>query len=233
MPDLLTPKQLAEYLQLSERTVYRMLDRNQLPAFKVGGQWRFRKSAVDYWLDLRMHQLESAHLHEIQAGAVEPALSLRALLREENALIAVPAGPARDVVRAFVSRVVFPERVDVESVVERIMEREALCSTALPEGVALLHTARWESRVLAAHDLLAAGRLSEPIDFGALDGSRTDVLFLILARNERDHLVLQAKVARLCRERAFVDGLREARAAADVVSLVEATERRVFGSRSA
>jgi PTS system nitrogen regulatory IIA component len=231
MPDLLTPKQLAEYLQLSQRTIYRLLDRDQIPAFKVGGQWRFRKSAVDYWLDLRMHQLESAHLQEMQAGAVEPALSLGAVLREENALIAVPAGAVSDVVQALVSRVTFPERVDADLVVQRVMEREALCSTASPEGVALLHTARWEPRVLAAHDLLAVGRLSEPIDFGALDGGRTDVLFLILARNERDHLVLLAKVARLCREPAFVDGLREARAAADVVALVEATERRVFGSR--
>ena len=44
MPDLLTTRQLAEYLQLSERSVYRLLERGELPAVRVGGQWRFRKT---------------------------------------------------------------------------------------------------------------------------------------------------------------------------------------------
>jgi excisionase family DNA binding protein len=54
VPDLLTTKQLAEYLQLSERSVYRLLDQGDIPALKVGGQWRFRKSALDEWLDVRV-----------------------------------------------------------------------------------------------------------------------------------------------------------------------------------
>ena len=83
-------------------------------------------------------------------------------------------------------------------------------------------------RVLREHDLLAIGRLSAPIDFGALDGSRTDVLALVLAHNERDHLVLLTKMTRLCQEAAFVAGLRAAAAASDVVSLVRDFEGRVF-----
>lgn len=229
MPDLLTPKQLAEYLQLSQRTVYRMLERNQLPALKLGGQWRFRKSAVDYWLDLKMHQLDSAELHEIQSPLTKPALSLREHLAPPNALIAVAPGAVPEVVAAFLARVSFPGPVDVEAITGRILQREALCSTAIPEGVALLHTSRWEPRALA-HTLVAIGRLPEQVDFGALDGSRTDLLFLLLARDERDHLVLQAKAARLCREPEFLDGLRSAGGPVAVVALVDETERRVFGA---
>jgi excisionase family DNA binding protein len=47
MPDLLTARQIAEYLQLSQRSIYRLLERGELPATKIGGQWRFRKAAID------------------------------------------------------------------------------------------------------------------------------------------------------------------------------------------
>ena len=39
--EILTIRQLAEYLMVSEKTVYRMLDRSELPAVRVGAQWRF------------------------------------------------------------------------------------------------------------------------------------------------------------------------------------------------
>jgi len=228
MPDLFTAQQLAEYLQLSKRTIYRLVERNQIPAVRVGGQWRFPRSAVDYWLDMRLNVLPSVELAALQAEAAESAQPLSDALTEANALIAVPAGDKAGVVREFVARVEFPETADRELVVRRVLEREALCSTAMPGGVAVLHTSRWEPRVLRAHDVLAVGHLTAPVDFGALDGGRTAVLVLVLARNERSHLVLLTKMTRLCHEAAFVQRLSAAGSAADVRTLVEEFERTVF-----
>ena len=45
--DVLTLKQLAEHLQLSERTVYRLLGRGELQGFKVGWHWRFRRGPIN------------------------------------------------------------------------------------------------------------------------------------------------------------------------------------------
>ena len=70
MPDVMTTRELAEYLRLSERSVYRLLERGEIPAVKVGGQWRFRKSAVDEWLDLRFGGIEHA---ELDAGEDDDA----------------------------------------------------------------------------------------------------------------------------------------------------------------
>lgn len=228
MPDLLTAQQLAEYLQLSKRTIYRLVDSHKIPAVRVGGQWRFPKSAVDYWLDLRLREFDTPELHAMEADAAGPPLALSEAVSEFNALVRLDAGPPAEVVRSFVAAVQFSEPVDRELVVQRVLEREALCSTALPGGVAVLHTPRWMVRVLRERDVLAIGRLTAPIDFGALDGGRTDVLALVLARNERNHLVLLTKMTRLCQEEAFVVGLREARSGAEVVALVSQFERSVF-----
>jgi PTS system nitrogen regulatory IIA component len=230
VPDLFTPKQLAEYLQLSSRTVYRLLERNELPGFRVGGQWRFRKSEVDYWLDRRLHQLGTAELRELETDAEGDAPPPMAdLLDPRNVVFGLPGGDQASVVRGFVARLAFPEHADQELLVQRILEREAMCSTALPDGVALLQTPRIRPRVLAAHDFLAVGRLGAPLAFGAIDGSLTDTLVLVLARSERTHLLLLAKMARLFRESGFVYQLRHAATASEILDLIHTSERTMFG----
>jgi excisionase family DNA binding protein len=43
-------KDVAEYLKVNERTIYRMAAAKKIPAFKVGGSWRFSKSDIDAWI---------------------------------------------------------------------------------------------------------------------------------------------------------------------------------------
>ena len=47
----LTLRQVADVLQMSQRTVLRMAQSKQLPAFKLGGQWRLRESELAKWLE--------------------------------------------------------------------------------------------------------------------------------------------------------------------------------------
>lgn len=49
--DILTLQEVAEYLKVDERTVYRMVKSKQLPSFKVRNQWRFKKDALDRWME--------------------------------------------------------------------------------------------------------------------------------------------------------------------------------------
>lgn len=54
MPDqLLTTRELSERLQLDRITIYRLVNEGQLPALRVGGQWRFSANAIDAWLQNR------------------------------------------------------------------------------------------------------------------------------------------------------------------------------------
>lgn len=47
---LLTTRELEELLQLDRVTIYRMVKDGELPALRVGGQWRFSAEAIDAWL---------------------------------------------------------------------------------------------------------------------------------------------------------------------------------------
>ncbi len=48
--DIMTIKEVAAYLKLNEKTTYRLTSDGKIPAFKVGGSWRFRRSEIDRWI---------------------------------------------------------------------------------------------------------------------------------------------------------------------------------------
>lgn len=49
--EIMTMKEVAEYLKINEKTAYRLASEGKLPGFKVGGSWRFRQSDIDDWID--------------------------------------------------------------------------------------------------------------------------------------------------------------------------------------
>jgi len=51
MEKLLTLLQLAEYLQVSKEKLYKMAQDGRIPAYKVGGSWRFKLKRIDRWID--------------------------------------------------------------------------------------------------------------------------------------------------------------------------------------
>ena len=53
MPDIVTIKQLAEFLQVSDLTVKRAIKSGSLKAFKVGRDWRVEREKVIEWLKVK------------------------------------------------------------------------------------------------------------------------------------------------------------------------------------
>lgn len=48
--DVITIRELAIYLKMAEKTLYRLAAEGTIPGFKVGGSWRFRKTEIDKWI---------------------------------------------------------------------------------------------------------------------------------------------------------------------------------------
>ncbi|HPP10977.1 MAG TPA: helix-turn-helix domain-containing protein [Defluviitoga tunisiensis] len=51
MDKWLTLEQIAEYLQMSGSSIYKMAQSGKIPAYKVGKQWRFKKEEIDKWVE--------------------------------------------------------------------------------------------------------------------------------------------------------------------------------------
>lgn len=56
---ILTIKEVAEYLKVTERTIYRLAAAKKIPGFKLGGTWRFRHSDLDEWIAANLTNKDS------------------------------------------------------------------------------------------------------------------------------------------------------------------------------
>jgi excisionase family DNA binding protein len=46
---VMTVREVAAYLSVHPTTIYRLLKRNQIPAFRIGSDWRFNVETIDHW----------------------------------------------------------------------------------------------------------------------------------------------------------------------------------------
>jgi excisionase family DNA binding protein len=57
--EVMTIRDVAEALKLAEKTVYAMANEGEIPAFKIRGQWRIRRTDLDRWLDAQSRGVQS------------------------------------------------------------------------------------------------------------------------------------------------------------------------------
>lgn len=70
--EILTISELAELLKIAEKTVYVLAQRREVPGFKVGGQWRFSRAAIDLWIETR------SRVPQYPASAIEQSWAVGA-----------------------------------------------------------------------------------------------------------------------------------------------------------
>jgi excisionase family DNA binding protein len=52
----MTVEEVAAFLNVDKKTVYRMAQRGDLPGFKVAGTWRFRREDLDRWIETQLQR---------------------------------------------------------------------------------------------------------------------------------------------------------------------------------
>ena len=58
--EMMTLRELATFLKMPEKTLYRIAAEGKVPGFKVGASWRFRKSEIDKWIESQENKRGSA-----------------------------------------------------------------------------------------------------------------------------------------------------------------------------
>lgn len=82
--DILTLQEVAKYLKVDERTVYRMVKSKQLPAFKVRNQWRFKKDGMDKWIEANNINADDTANNKVEVPIVGKVSAGPLILAEEN-----------------------------------------------------------------------------------------------------------------------------------------------------
>lgn len=62
--EILTIQEVAQLLKVADKTIYSMAQKGGLPAFKVGGLWRFRRQDLDAWITARVERLDRTSVND-------------------------------------------------------------------------------------------------------------------------------------------------------------------------
>jgi PTS system nitrogen regulatory IIA component len=229
--DILTIRQLSEYLMVSEKTIYRMLDKGLLPAVRVGAQWRFRKRDVDAWLDEQVRKVEVEGQKAVLEELAPSEIDLHPLLLAENVWLDVPPMPRDELIAWMVTRATLEAGVDRQALITSILAREALCSTALVKDAAFPHPNEPSDFGFAKKRiLLAVAR--EPVTFHDPNGHKPRVLVVILARTVQGYLLAISRAVKLFGNAALIGRLTRSDRAADVIAAIREAEERLTASVS-
>lgn len=115
---------------------------------------------------------------------------------------------------------------DTAAMIEAVAAREDLHPTALENGVALLHPRRPQSSILS-EPLVALGISTQPIPFGNTAGHLTDIFFLICSTDDRVHLRILARLARLVADEELLSALRAANSASEALNAIREAEEKL------
>jgi excisionase family DNA binding protein len=58
----MTVKDVASFLNVDEKTIYRLVIKGQIPGFKVLGSWRFQRRDIHAWIESKKQKLKSQTL---------------------------------------------------------------------------------------------------------------------------------------------------------------------------
>ena len=218
---------LAAYLHLSSAQVARLAERDKLPARRVQGQWKFSPAEIHHWLEDRIGVSDEQELTDME-GFLRPAAaaappSLAELLPVEAVAVPLSARTRGSVIKEMVAVAARTGLVwDPDRLAEAVQAREELHSTALGNGVALLHPRRPMPSILGG-PMLAFGRTDRGIPFGG--SLLTDLFFLICSIEDRGHLQVLARLSRVLGPTDFIASLRSAANAQAVHKLIAEAER--------
>jgi nitrogen PTS system EIIA component len=189
----LTVRDLTKLLSVTEATVTRWIKQRGLPAQQVGGQYRVNRAELLEWAtasNVKVSLELFDHL-EADAGAIP---SLVDALQVGGIHYNLPDSSKSQAIRALVGVLPLPAGVDRELLLRLFLAREASASTAIGNGIAIPHV-RNPIVLQVAQPAVPLAFLSEPVDFGALDGKPVHVLFSIISPTNRTHLQLLSRLS--------------------------------------
>jgi excisionase family DNA binding protein len=217
--DIMTLSDTAAYLKLAEKTVLRLVHRRELPSFKVASQWRFRKGVIDEWIMTKIQHIPTSDLSKmIESG--KGSVPLKRIIQKDLIRLDIKPDEKKEVLRQLIEPLALKGVVyDEETLLEKLMGREEMASTAISRGVALPHI-RHPRENPPGGPYVVIGVCPEGTEFDSYDGKPTHVFFLICTPTETVHLRIMAKVSLLLRQPNVIEKIASAGTPNEIIDLL-------------
>lgn len=224
--------QLSRYLHLPEDQVRKLADRGSIPSRRVNGEYTFSREEVHRWLERRIGVSDEKELHRIEKtldatvpiGEAEQPVWISSLIPSGAIAVPLKARTRDSAIRSMIEVAEVTGLLwDCAEMTEAVKQREELHSTALDNGVALLHSRRPLPGILG-DTFIVMGIVPSGLHFGGGLNNLTDIFFLICSLDDRIHLRILTRLSRILTVPNFLDELRTLTSEEEIRRLILNTE---------
>ena len=229
--EVLNLRQAAEHVHLEANELRHAAQRGEIEATERGGDWHFEHRALDEWAQrnlLAASERELAAQHRVMMAEHRRAemgdWGVADYFAADTIDLGVTAKAKAGIIRDMTDLADRGGRVnDADALYRELVAREEVASTAIGEGVALLHP-RFHDPYLFESAFIAYGRSDRPIFFGAPDGEGTRHFFLVCSTDHAAHLHILARLAILAHGSPLIERLEAVQTADEVIDAIRECE---------
>ena len=214
----MTLSEVADYLKIAQKTVHRMIGRREIPAAKVGRQWRFYRPMIDDWIVSKMSLRKKApnRLDKLSVGQ---------LVRSDRIMVNIPGNSKRTLLENLIAPLVKEGLVGKRRYLDLLLDRERMLSTAVGKGIAFPHIRHPEYNP-SGGPYLIIGTNRAGVDFDSPDGEPVRLFALFAAHDESDHLRGISALAKLFDRPGVTERIVLSTDAESILSIIEHEEGR-------
>jgi PTS system nitrogen regulatory IIA component len=218
----LSVKDAASILNVSEKTIYRWIKQETIPAYRINEQFRFNRAELLEWATSRRIQVSPNIFLEGDKSTV-PLPSLSDALKAGGVAYRIGGVDQPSVLKAVVDALNLPEEVDREFLYQVLLARETLGSTGIGNGIAIPHV-RNPVVLHVSKPTVTLCFLEHPIDFRAIDGQPVNTLFTLISPSVRAHLHLLSRLGFVLLNQDFKSALERRASREELMNALAAAE---------
>lgn len=227
--------QLSRYLHIPENQVRKLVDRGTIPSRRVNGEYIFSREEVHRWLEQRIGDSDDAELVQVEKAldrtrppdSIEHTITVTGSIPDGAICVPLRASTRDSTIRSMAKLATQTGLLwDESAMIQALKQREELHSTALDNGVALLHPRRPMPNILG-DTFITLGITASGIPFGGGNSGLTSIFFLLCSMDDRIHLRLLARLSRMLTQPGFVEQLRILENESEIRAFLEEAESSV------
>jgi len=213
-------RDVAELLQVSEKTIYRWIKEKTIPVYQINHQYRFNRAEINEWI-LRNKINVSNRILDLNQE--KKPVSLVKLLQKGGIFYKIEGETVKEIIHNAVNIMPTPQELSKEAVISSLLEREGMMPTAMGHGIAFPHP---RNPIIAdvEDECIFLCFLHKSIEYGAIDGEPVHSLFFLITANPRRHLEILSKLSYLCQQKEFIHLLKSQVPRGEIVSYIQEQE---------
>ena len=210
---LLSVRDVAEMLKVSENTIHHWIATRSLPASQANGECHFNKAQLLDWASENQIEIPASAFRTASAAAprLDDALERGGIIRD------ITGGEKAAVLGAIVPKLPLSEEDDRQAILSMFLARESLGSTSIGDGIALPHP-KLPIVQPNSDPAIALCFLSQPVDWAAANRQPVSALFVLLCPTVRVHLHLVSRLVSALKDPVFRDLVRRQAPDAEILS---------------